>query len=82
MGALIQLRCCISGDVVERDNPDGYSLQVQKFETKSPGGLAQPMYLVQSTTSWMPHPWHFHGWAATPMRSGDSADVIPPCGSH
>ena len=38
MGALIQLRCCISGDVVERDNPDGYSLQVQKFETKSPGG--------------------------------------------
>ncbi|MFZ0867311.1 MAG: hypothetical protein WBP87_03025 [Candidatus Sulfotelmatobacter sp.] len=36
MGALIQLRCCISGDVVERDNPDGYSLQVQKFETKSP----------------------------------------------
>jgi len=23
----------------------------------------------------MPHPWHFHGWAAMPMGSGDFADV-------
>jgi hypothetical protein len=39
------------------------------------GGLAQPMYFVQSTTNWMPHPWQFHGWAAMPRGSGDFADV-------
>jgi hypothetical protein len=37
MNALIQLRCCICGNVVERDDPDGYSLQVRKFGTNSPG---------------------------------------------
>jgi hypothetical protein len=39
------------------------------------GGLAQPMYFVQSTTNWMPHPWQFHGWAAMPMGSGGFADL-------
>jgi len=38
-------------------------------------GLAQLMYFVQSTTSWMPHPWQVHGWAAMPMGSGDFAGM-------
>jgi hypothetical protein len=25
--------------------------------------------------NWMPHPWRFHGWAATLMGPGDFADV-------
>lgn len=36
MNALIQLRCCICGDVIDRNDTDGYSLQVQKFGSKSP----------------------------------------------
>jgi len=36
--------------------------------------LAQPTYFVRSTTSWMPHPWRFHGWAAMPAGSRDLAD--------
>jgi len=39
----------------------------------SNGGLAQPMYFVHSTTSRIPHPWRFHGWAAMPMGSGGFA---------
>lgn len=30
MSALIRMQCCVCGDVVERDDPDGYSLQIQK----------------------------------------------------
>jgi hypothetical protein len=36
MSSSIQLRCCICGTLVEKDDPDGYSLQVQKFGAKSP----------------------------------------------
>jgi len=31
---------------------------------------AQP-HFVRATTDWMPHPWHFHGWAAMLPRSQD-----------
>jgi hypothetical protein len=37
MNVLIQLRCCICGDVVDRNDRDGYSLQVRKFGNNSPG---------------------------------------------
>ena len=36
MNAPVQLRCCICGDIVDRSDQDGYSLQVQKFGSKSP----------------------------------------------
>jgi hypothetical protein len=36
MNSPIQLKCCICGGVVERTDPDGYSLQVRKFGNNSP----------------------------------------------
>jgi hypothetical protein len=36
MSSLIQLRCSICGTIIEKDEPDGYSLQVLKFGAKSP----------------------------------------------
>ena len=36
MNPTIQLRCCISGHLVEQRDPDGYSLQVRKFGAQSP----------------------------------------------
>lgn len=36
MSNTLGFRCCICGDVVRLNDPDGYSLQVRKFGTKSP----------------------------------------------
>ena len=36
MNVPVHLRCCVCNNVVERNDPDGYSLQVQKFGGKSP----------------------------------------------
>ena len=36
MNESIQLRCGICGTIVYRDEPDGYSLQVQRFGAESP----------------------------------------------
>ncbi len=36
MSVSIQLGCCICGDMVERSDPDGYSLQVRKFGNDAP----------------------------------------------
>ena len=35
MKVLIQLRCCVCDDLVARDDPDGYSIEVQKFGARS-----------------------------------------------
>jgi hypothetical protein len=36
MNAVIQLRCCVCDNIVQQDDPDGYSLQIRKFGAKSP----------------------------------------------
>lgn len=36
MQAAVGFRCCLCGEVVKGDDPDGYSLQVKKFGVKSP----------------------------------------------
>ena len=38
-------------------------------------GLAQPTESIQLSENGLPHPWQFHGWAAMPLPSRDSADV-------
>jgi hypothetical protein len=36
MSPTIQLRCCLCGQLVDQNDPDGYSIQIRKFGTESP----------------------------------------------